>query len=95
MVRIYYRGFDTATELLVTELPAPLELRHIRSVECLEIIGEIDVHYAWNRFVNCLPWPQGCAFYGPDLARPGHYKPQHITWFGDDARFALANWRQG
>jgi hypothetical protein len=52
-----------------------------------------DVLPAWNRYVNALPWPAGAAFHESDLAKPGRFKPTHITWFGDDARFALANWR--
>lgn len=92
MIKVHFQGIDSkdfSSESLGLLATGFVNYRDVRQVT----ITDDDVYLAWQQYLSALPWPRGAAFYAPDVAKPGHFKPTRIVWFGDDARFALANWR--
>lgn len=49
--------------------------------------AKLDAACAWNQYVDKLPFPNHLT--SQNIFEVG----QEITWFGDQARFAIANWK--
>lgn len=71
------------------ELPFT-EMFRIADVAAVRLSGA-DVGHAAVRFGTSIPWPQDVVL---DGGKPRTLLPKGpVTWFGDHAKFIVANWR--